>query len=338
MMRVAGLMLAVALLGCHRLAGRTLFGVEYATELQSDLRDWNWVNLLRLRVSQPVGERLRLDFSSIGIARTRSERLIDDLQVFSNIEEAETPFALAVAGLTWSRGASRLFVGVRNLNEDYFTSPAASFFTNSSCGIVPTVSANYPIANYPLASLGLHYAFATDRWEVQASLYNGRGSRQLAGRGSVFRFCPGSDGVLGVVSSGFHDRTGCCCWGGALYYAPRASEWRGDGAGAVSGSFWGYVEQRLNSRLTLLVQGSLAFPDRLRCRLFGGLGMMMQLRGAEIGLYSDCAVFSEGTEWASELTGRIPLSGSVHFQPALHLIRGVSGFRAVAILRLAIVL
>lgn len=186
---VCMILLGVLYAGCC-LAARTQVGAAYAGELLSDFRAWNWVNMLRLEFSQPLGSRLRLDIATISIARTRKGRLIDDLQGFSNIEEEDTPLAPAVACVTWSRGRSQLSVGIRNVNEDYFTSPVTSFFTNSSCGLFPTVSANYPIANYPLASLGIHYVFQTERWEFQASVYNGQGYDSFTGRSSVFRFRP----------------------------------------------------------------------------------------------------------------------------------------------------
>lgn len=91
-----------------------------------------------------------IEASTISIAKTREERLVDDLQTFSNIEEDNLPLALAVCGANWQiNDKHSLFFGIRNMNEDYFTSPVTSFFTNSSCGVYPTISANYDIANTP---------------------------------------------------------------------------------------------------------------------------------------------------------------------------------------------
>lgn len=100
---VCMILLGVLYAGCC-LAARTQVGAAYAGELLSDFRAWNWVNMLRLEFSQPLGSRLRLDIATISIARTRKGRLIDDLQGFSNIEEEDTPLAPAVACVTWSRG------------------------------------------------------------------------------------------------------------------------------------------------------------------------------------------------------------------------------------------
>ena len=58
--------------------------------------------------------------------------------------------ALAVLGYMHEWKEAHLFVGVRNVNEDFFTSDVTSLFTNGSCGIFPTIAASYPIANFPL--------------------------------------------------------------------------------------------------------------------------------------------------------------------------------------------
>lgn len=132
---------------------------------------------------------------------------MDDLQTFSNIEEDNLPLALAVCGANWQiNDKHSLFFGIRNMNEDYFTSPVTSFFTNSSCGVYPTISANYDIANYPVASVGAHYRFesaigsneSNGSIVFQTSLYNGKGSYHFTSRDNVFRFYP-KDGITGTV-------------------------------------------------------------------------------------------------------------------------------------------
>lgn len=84
----------------------------------------NWVNLLKMDFSRTLGKGFRIDLGSISIAKTRPERLIDDRQGFSNIEADNLPFSLSVAGLSFSRGASCLFAGLRNMNEDYLPRPS----------------------------------------------------------------------------------------------------------------------------------------------------------------------------------------------------------------------
>ena len=99
--------------------------VSYTTELQSDFKQGsNWVNLLRLNFTHSLSKHTILQAATISTARTRAESLADDFQTFSNIEEENHPLAFATLGIQQQFGHSSLFFGIRNLNEDYFTSPA----------------------------------------------------------------------------------------------------------------------------------------------------------------------------------------------------------------------
>ena len=110
-----------------------------------------------------------------------------DLQTFSNIEEENLPFALSMLGIGRETEKYSVFFGIRNVNEDYFTSPCTSLFTNSSCGIFPTLSAETPLANYPVASVGFDGKIRWNRWQFQLSVYNGTGNKQLTGKENVLK-------------------------------------------------------------------------------------------------------------------------------------------------------
>lgn len=331
------MMMTVAVLGGHRLTAQTTLGMEYTTEMQTDFGHANWVNLLQFNFSQVLCSGLRLDLRSISIAKTRSERLVNDLQTFSNIEEENLPFSFAVAGLSFSRGNSQLFAGIRNMNEDYFTSPATSLFTNSSCGIFPTISTNFPIANYPLSSLGIHYELTLKQWKIQASLYNGRGYNGFSGENCLFRFCPASDGLFGIMSLNYQSHGSSYYFGGVLYNGLHACQGPTE-AKSISGVLWGYAEQQLTQKLCLLIQYSAAFPSNVWCHMFGGVGLVMQFPKAEVGVFSDCAVFSGVKEFASELTCKFAVSRQATLQPTVHFIQGAYGFRSVALMRLNLTL
>lgn len=219
MTRFMKLFLSLAAMSCHCGLAQEL-QVSYTTELQSDFKQGsNWVNLLRLDFTHSLGKHTTLQAATISTARTRAESLADDFQTFSNIEEENHPLALATLGVQQQFGHSSLFLGIRNLNEDYFTSPATSLFTNSSCGIFPTLSADYQIANYPVASVGLHYELQFTRWSLQASIYNGKGYYRFAGKENVFRFCPQQDGILSVTSLNYQHHDSNYHVGFALYIA-----------------------------------------------------------------------------------------------------------------------
>ncbi len=304
---------AALLTGSHYVKAQPGFTLEYSGELQSDFRGgFNYPSLLRLGAEIPIGRTVSFEAASISIAKTSEDRLVDDLQTFSNIEEDNLPFAFAVLGLTLRPADGHsLSLGIRNVNEDYFTSPLTSLFTNSSCGIFPTLSCNYPMANYPLAFLGIHYAFEPGRWQLQTSIYDGGGFSQVV--------------MLGQGRYAYGESS---CYLGACFYS-------GDGHGQSAGTVWGYVEQTLTDRLSLIADCSHAFGTMVQCTDFVGLGGRYMVRGAEFGLFTDYALFWDNHEWATELTCKMSY-GHIALQPAIHLIvqRGMKA--AVALVRVTV--
>lgn len=314
-------------------------GLEYATEMQTDFkRGINWVNMLRASLSLPLSQRLSVEAATISIAETRAEPLLADLQTFSNIEETNLPLAFALLGVKWEWGRSACFIGIRNMNEDYFASPCTSLFTNSSCGIVPTLSYNFPLPNYPVAAVGLDYKWTTERWQVEGSLYNGMAHNRFTGRENVFRFCPSSDGVVGIASVSYRPNESCYYLGNALYYgvlghdaesseepAPAMEKKQATWVG------WAYAEQQLGQAdWWLLVHASVCPQVASGCRTFAGAGLVTHWRKTEAGCWVDYAHFTGSYEWAAELTWKIPCLKQGYVQPALHFIRnpelrGVAG-------------
>lgn len=200
-------------------------------------------------------------------------------------------------------------MGIRNMNEDYFTSPVTSFFTNSSCGIYPTISANYPIANYPVASVGMHYCYDGSPIKVQASLYNGTGYNRFTGRENVFRVCPKDDGVFGITEVSYIHGGSCYFLGNALYCKDR-----------ISATPWIYTEQSITSKLSLLAGYSHAFSADAECKDFVGLGMHYRQKKCELGVLTDYTSFSTAKEFAAEITLKYIATKYLYVQPVLHII------------------
>lgn len=315
--------------------------LTYTTELQTDFRrETNWVNLLRADFSLPLTSVLGLEASTISVAKTHKESLLDNLQTFSNIEEENIPLAPVLLGVSGQTKRASFFVGVRNLNEDYFTSPCTALFTNSSCGIFPTLSANYPIANYPVASVGADVKWSITReWLLETSLYNGTGYRRFCGRENVFRFCPRSDGVLSVTSINYQHHDSNYFIGVALHHGVPVDDEAGDETTQIAAPsppketnavVWGYVEQRLVARTYVLLQASATPSAQSGCRRYVGAGIVVNGTKATAGAFTNYADFTSEREWASELTCYIPCLGKGYIQPTLHLIcnsraRGVIG-------------
>lgn len=314
-------------------------GIAYTSEFQTDFRKGTkWVNLLRAEFEFPIGKNFGMEMASISIAETHERPLIDDWQGFSNIEEENTPLALAVLGIRWQLKKSFLFVGVRNLNEDYFTSPYTSLFTNSSCGIFPTLSVNYPIANYPLASIGIDYKYKGNRWSFEASAYNGVGYKRLTGRENVFRFCPESDGILGISTINYQNNGSSYYMGFALRNGMSACYEKGTEESKEKKEWnalvWGYAEQKLSAHWHALIQYSVNPTVLKGCRSYAGGALVLHCGKLESGVFAGYAGFAEGNEWSGELTCRIACLHNMYIQPAFHVIKNSRLHGCIGLLRL----
>ena len=91
---------------CSVLAHGQCFSGELATELHWNMKKKvNWTNQLRLNLSIPLWNGAgSIEASTLHMLRT-NETIIDDWQGFSNIEEENTPAAIAVLGYMhqWER-------------------------------------------------------------------------------------------------------------------------------------------------------------------------------------------------------------------------------------------
>lgn len=142
-----------------------VFRGQYISEWQWDMnKNTNLVNQLRLELSIPIGNgKDSFEAATLHVAKT-NDCIIDDWQGFSNIYEDNHFALLAVLGYMHEWNSGHLFAGVRNVNEDFFTSDITSLFLNSSEGIFPTIASSYPIANYPHSGLTLYFDVTKGRW------------------------------------------------------------------------------------------------------------------------------------------------------------------------------
>lgn len=319
----------VVMTGALRLnAGGLELNLDYTTELQTGFRNrYNWVNLLHSDISCRLSRNMGFRISTISISETTDERIIDDRLTFSNIEEESISLAPFVLGMEWNIGASSLFVGVRNMNEDYFISPCTSLFTNSSCGIFPTLSVNYPLANYPCSSVGVVYRLNLEKFGMVTSLYNGKGYTSFAGRNNVFRFCPSGDGLLWISTLNYSTDGSTYYMGGSLYSGiasadvQRAEKTEKLEEKRLSGVLWAYAEQKLTHKVSLLLQASGALYKGAECKDYYGMGVVADCgRNIRLGLFAGHADFSSESETAAEFTCNIPLSSKIYIQPSLHYV------------------
>lgn len=308
-------LVASLLLGGSQMLSAQQVGLWYDTELQASTDGkTNHVNLLYLSAEYEFSQNVKINAATISIAKTRDESIIDDLQAFSNIEADSQTLALALCNVEFTLGdRHKLCVGIRNVNEDYFTSPVTSLFINSSCGIFPTLSCNMDIANYPLASMGLHYSYTAPKYCLQASVYNGQGYDRWAGGASIWRVTPRRDGVFLITQGDWQQGSGHYYAGAAMHTGTR------DGAAARS-TLWAYTEQTLTDRLSLIADYSHAFGHNSECTDFAGIGLQYSWTKSTFGLFSDYARFHQDEEWTTELTYKYDLNDMIFFQNSCQLI------------------
>lgn len=312
---------------------RPAFELEYTSEIQTDFEHSNWVNLLQLRAELPLSERLTFNVASVSIASTDEEPLINDLHGYSNIVAENVTFALAVAGFTWHINDNHsLFAGIRRIDEDYFCSDGLALFTNAACGGFPTITANYDVAAYPTAAMGVHYAYDSEKIGFQTSLYNGTGHSRFTGRDNVFRICPHSDGVLGMSQLEYRHKGSHYYLGGSLHYGDMFGEARR----RLRPTVWTYAEQLLTDNLILIAAYGHAFSKDNACRNFAGMGGKYTLGKAELGLFSDYTRIDGIDEWATELTCNVAVNDRLSIQPVLHVITTDSKTKCVGVLRLGV--
>lgn len=315
LLRKTSILITALFCACHLQADP--FGVTCTSEIQTDFKNnYNFANLLKLSANIPVKKRFAFELGTISIVKTRQEGLLDVLQTPSNIEEENLPFALCVMDFNWRINEhNSLFMGIRNMNEDYFNSEVTSFFTNSSCGIYPTLSCNYTIANFPYASVGIHYAHERENFTIQASLYNGRGYNRFTGRENIFRFCPKGDGLFALTQGEYRWRGSHYFIGGAFHYGTMGEERK-----RFRSTLWLYLEQQVTDHFCLTGGYSHAFRKENPCKEFVGVGGKYSWKRTEIGFFSDYAKFNDAEECANEVTCKIQIREFLYLQPALHLL------------------
>lgn len=306
------------------------FGLEYTGELQTDFKRAKMANLLQLNAEIPFAKKFSFNVSSVSVASTDTEPLIEDLQGYSNIDAQNIPFALSVAGFSWNINEHHsLFAGIRRMDEDYFCSEVLSLFTNSSAGVFPTISANYDIATYPCASLGIHYIYNKENLTFQSSLYNGTGNYRFSGRENVFRICPKTDGVFALAQTEYRFKGSRYYLGASLH----CSDLRQTGRQNLRPTVWGYAEQALPAGFTLLAAYSHAFTNNNDCRNYCAVGGKYTYKKAEFGICSDYTRISGVNEFATEFTGCIALTEYLSLQPAMHLVTTDGRTKCIGMLR-----
>ncbi len=346
-MKTKGLLLATALTAAANGAMAQDFGVQYITEVQTNFEGKvNWMNFIRLDASLNIGKHGSIDYASIHTFKTRNRPVADDWQVFSNIDNDNLAYGLAVLGYTHSFGDKvRLFAGVRNVNEDYFTADGMALFGNSSHGIFPTVGENYPLANYPLSSLGIHANIDLGKnWTVQGSVYNGV-ARPLFGPDHGLMDIRKNDGVffMGDVNYRLEGKLPGSYFAGVSASDKIHHEEFTESKANVA--YWVYGEQSIyksgDTHMDIMAQFSQNVSVSNGCKEYAGGGILLynvlsQRVDNTLGLCVHHANYDFGEETVCEATCAIRLNKYMEIQPVYQHIRNDEDHYNVAMLRMNI--
>ncbi|WP_278626418.1 carbohydrate porin [Parabacteroides gordonii] len=311
------------------------FSGTYTTEWQWNMKKkTNWVNLLRLDMILPLWKDGSLEAATIHVAKT-NEYIIDDWQTFSNIEEENNYAAIALLGYmhTWEK--VHLFVGVRNVNEDFFTSDVTSLFTNSSCGIFPTISASYPIANYPLSGLTVYFDVNFSGYTLKNSLYNGVGYNSWNRHDNPFLIRPKRDGVFNIAQLEYGYGNGSYFIGAAVHNRQYPVDEEGEMSPMVeslkktSCAWWIYGEQLVwevdDKNVSLMAQYSENTCRQNSCYRYAEIGCTYAGVNDQFGVSGLYAHFFQGKEWSLELTWNKTINESLFIQPIFQYVRNREG-------------
>lgn len=306
------------------------WGIEYTGELQTGFNGKScFANQLYLNAELEVNEHLKFCASTLSLARSRQDRVLNDLQVFSNLDADNIVLTPCIAGVEWSINDSHsLYVGIRDVSADYFTSPVTALFTNSSSGIFPTVSCIQQIANFPLAAVGLHYSYTHQHLDLQASLYNGIGHDQITGRENVWRVDPKCDGLFAMTQADYNLNESHYFLGGCLHTGTQVDR-------EARSALWVYAEQALTPTLSLIADYSHAFGKGVECSDFAGAGVQYAERQSTVGLFCDYARFGQQEECAAELTFKYQVNPHLYAQTSYHLIHN-DRWQSAALLRIGV--
>ena len=340
------------------------FSGELTSEWQWDMnKRTNWVNILRLNMKLPLANgKGAFEAATLHVAKTKEETILADWQGFSNIEADNMFAAIAVLGYMHTWQNAHLFVGVRNVNEDFFTSDVTSLFTNSSCGIFPTIAASYPIANYPFSGLTLYFDVTRGPWTFKNSLYNGTGYNGWKGNDNPFLVRPKRDGVFNISQLEYsahdaryfagltvHTRQHLTCGQEGFVTTDGASASENDDeelaptektTNKTTFAWWLYGEQPVwtagDRSVVCMAQYSENTSHKNECYRYAEVGCAYRDSLNECGLSGQYARFQEGNEWSMELTWRRQLSETVAVQPSFQYVNNANGQFTVLSARLCL--
>ncbi|MCL2682034.1 MAG: carbohydrate porin [Bacteroidales bacterium] len=335
---------------------RPSFEANYITEFQTNFNTkhnkYNWVNLLSLSAELPtetIYNRWKngsFQIELLSIYKLFQTPIVNDLMGYSSIEDENSPLIAFVLGYEHQWKKFSLFGGLRNLNRDYFSTPYESIFTNATAGMPPTLSTNFPIANFPISALGLHaeYQF-TENWTFKSSLYNGVAYDPKKTKDENYNFFrsfranPSRDGIFSMSELSYWQHK----YGLGFYALGMSLKTKGNSGT----SFYAVIEQCVvkneKTEIELLLYAGYSPQKKQRlpefhCTTFfavGGYfaGFLSKEKRDKFGIYLSQGEFTGITERALEITWQYQIVKQVAIQPAFHIIRTGNETKNVGLFR-----
>ncbi len=310
------------------------FSGEYTTEWEWDMnKNVCWANLLRLNASVKPWKDGSFDVSTLHVAKT-NPYIIGDLQVFSSIYGENMVAAFAVFGYTHTfKDFAHVFVGIRNIGEDYYISPCSSLFTNSSPGIFPTVGGSYPIASYPVSALAIHFDITWMNFTLKNSFYNGVGHNGWNNHNNPFMFRPKKDGVFNMTELSYKWAKGEYYAGVAVHSKRFVKDEEGDlvpVASKASCAWYIHGEQNVfedkDNKVDVMAQFSMNSSRKSDCRTYAQVGGVWEYKEEnQFGLSAQFADYIESKEYTLELTWHHEFNDHFSVQPAFQYIHNDNG-------------
>lgn len=102
-----------------------------------------------------------------------SADMVGDLQVFSNIEAGNYIGLFELYYLHHFNNRHSLLLGQSDLCSNFMSLDGALWFSNSSFGVLPTLSVNRSVPIFPIASPSVVYNYRADKLRVSLGLFDG---------------------------------------------------------------------------------------------------------------------------------------------------------------------
>lgn len=340
-------LLAGLAVSCCGLAAKSQeLNLAYFSEWQTDFkRRANWINMLQMEGSLNISPGWSASLGTISVCKTYGGNMISDMLAYSNIEEENIAVAIDRLGVGLDKGKWSVFAGVGNVNGAFFMTPLTSLFTNSSCGIFPTISCNFSIANFPDASMGIEVQYKNNSVTANSAVYNGKGYHGFVGKDCVFRISPSSDGIFNINAVNYSKYGNNYNMGMGVHHGYS----NGDEVGTQNPMqteitenktteifYWIYAEQKIIPDVCVIAQFSQCPGIQAGCRNFYGGGVAYTAKKFDVALYSCYADFIDNYEWANELTFRYVLSSRIYLQSSLHYIKNLAAEAVVGLFRMCV--